>query len=112
MPAHLAFGIWHLAFGIDVVLKIRVIPRARKNGVAGMRNDALLIRLAAPPVEGAANDALIAYLAELFEQPRRHLTILSGYKSRDKRVQIDGLSEADARVRLSAMLKVTPDDPR
>lgn len=77
-----------------------------------MRGDALLMRLAAPPVEGAANDALIAYLAELFEQPRRHITILSGHKSRDKRVQIAGLSDADAQARLSAMLEVTPDDSR
>jgi uncharacterized protein (TIGR00251 family) len=95
-----------------MILAIRVIPRARKNAVAGMRGDALLMRLAAPPVEGAANDALIAYLAELFERPRRNFTILSGHKSRDKRVQIDGLSDADARARLSAMLKVTPDDSR
>ena len=75
-----------------MVLNVRVIPRAAKNAVGGRRGDALVIRLAAPPVDGAANDALVAYLAELFEQPRRSIEILSGHKSRDKRVRIHGLT--------------------
>ena len=87
-------GRWH-SFPIyhpTVVLDIRVIPRAAKNAVGGRRGDALVIRLAAPPVDGAANDALVAYLAELFERPRRDIEILSGHKSRDKRVRIHGLT--------------------
>lgn len=95
-----------------MVLNVRVIPRAAKNAVAGKRGDALLIRLAAPPVEGAANDALIAYLAELFDQPRRSIEILSGHRSRDKRVKLHHLSDEAGAARLSAMLNVTPDDPR
>jgi uncharacterized protein (TIGR00251 family) len=75
-----------------VILNVRVIPRAAKNAVGGWRGDALVIRLAAPPVDGAANDALVAYLAELFERPRRSIEILSGHTSRDKRVRIDGLT--------------------
>ena len=75
-----------------MVINVRVIPRAAKNAVGGWRSDALVIRLAAPPVEGAANDALVDYLAELFEQPRRSVQILSGHKSRDKRVKIHGLT--------------------
>ena len=94
-----------------MVLTIRVIPRAAKNAVGGRRGDAIVIRLAAPPVEGAANDALVAYLAQLFERPRRDIEILSGHKSRDKRVKIHGLPDAAGEARLSAMLKVTPDDP-
>ena len=56
-----------------------------------MRGDAFLIRLAAPPVEGAANDALVAFLAEHLDLPRRNIRIVSGDKSRDKRVAIDDL---------------------
>ncbi len=69
-----------------VILNVRVIPRASKNAVGGRRGDAIVIRLAAPPVEGAANEALVDYLAQLFERPRRDIEILSGHKSRDKRV--------------------------
>ena len=75
-----------------VILNVRVIPRAAKPGVGGWRGDALVIRLAAPPVEGAANDALVDYLAERFGLSRRSIEILSGHKSRDKRVKIDGLT--------------------
>lgn len=92
-----------------MVLNVRVIPRAAKNAVGGWRGDALVIRLAAPPVEGAANDALVDYLAELFEQPRRSVQILSGHKSRDKRVSIHGLTREMVEGRLSIY---HPRDPR
>ncbi len=75
-----------------VIIDVRVIPRAARNAVGGKRGDALVIRLAAPPVDGAANDALVAYLAELFERPRRDIEILSGHKSRDKRVRLHGVT--------------------
>ncbi|PYR58787.1 MAG: hypothetical protein DMF91_16325, partial [Acidobacteria bacterium] len=54
-----------------VILAVRVIPRARKSEIAGTRDGALLVRLAAPPVEGAANDALIEFLAKRLGAPRR-----------------------------------------
>jgi uncharacterized protein (TIGR00251 family) len=82
------------------VLDIRVIPRAPRTRVDGMRGAAILVRLAAPPVEGAANDALIAFLSEALDLPRRNIQIISGEKSRDKRVRIDGVDEATARTRL------------
>ena len=59
-----------------------------------------MIRLAAPPVEGAANEALVAYLSDALGLPRRSVTIISGDTSRDKRVRIEGLDEATARERL------------
>jgi uncharacterized protein len=65
-----------------------------------VRGDAVLIRLAAPPIEGAANEALVSFLADALGVPRRGITIVSGKKSRDKRVRIDGLDEATARERL------------
>jgi len=77
-----------------------VIPRAPRSRVDGLRGDAVLIRLAAPPVEGAANEALIAFLSEALGVPRRSIAIVSGEKSRDKRVRIEGLDEAAARDRL------------
>lgn len=66
----------------------------------GLRGDAVLIRLAAPPVDGAANEALVAFLADALALPRRSIRIVSGEKSRDKRVRIDGLDEAAVRDRL------------
>jgi uncharacterized protein (TIGR00251 family) len=77
-----------------------VIPRAPRTRVDGERGGAILVRLAAPPVDGAANDALVAFLADTLGLPRRDVTIVSGEKSRDKRVQIAGLDEAAARARL------------
>ena len=77
-----------------------MIPRSPRSRVDGLRGDAVLIRLAAPPVEGAANDALVAFLSDALELPRRSITIVSGEKSRDKRVRIEGLDEAAARERL------------
>ena len=86
------------------VLSVRVIPRASKSGITGRRGDAIVVRLAAPPVEGAANDALIDFLSTTFGRPRRDIAIVSGQKSRDKRVFIEGITDADLAARLSAIL--------
>lgn len=71
-----------------MILELRVIPRARKNEFGGERNGRLLVRLAAPPVDGAANAALIAFLAEHFKVSRTQITIVAGERSRNKRVEI------------------------
>jgi uncharacterized protein len=71
---------------------VRVIPRAKKSELAGVRGDAVLVRLAAPPVEGAANDALIELFAALLHVPRRSVRIVSGDRSRLKRVAVDGVT--------------------
>lgn len=55
-----------------------------------MHGDALKVRLAAPPVEGKANEALVAFLADRFEVPKRNVAIVSGEHSREKRVEIVG----------------------
>jgi hypothetical protein len=88
-----------------VALCVRVVPRAGRTAVAGTRGDALVVRLAAAPVDGAANDALIAFLSELFDRPQRDVTLLSGHASRDKRVAISGASEADIAARLADILR-------
>ncbi len=72
-------------------IEIRVIPRAGRSGVAGLRDGALLVRLAAAPVDGAANAELIAVLAGALHLPKRSIQIVSGERSRAKRVRIDGM---------------------
>jgi hypothetical protein len=77
------------------VIDVRVIPRAGRSGVAGLREGALLVRLAAAPVDGGANTELIAVLAGALHLPKRNIRIVSGDRSRSKRVGVDGMN-ADA----------------
>jgi uncharacterized protein (TIGR00251 family) len=83
---------------------VRVVPRAGRTAVAGVRHDALLVRLAAPPVDGAANDALVALLASLLGCARRDIAIVSGQSARDKRVAVQGMTAEALRARLDAIL--------
>jgi uncharacterized protein len=84
---------------------VRVVPRAGKTAIAGARGDALLVRLAAAPVDGAANDALIAFLAELFARPKRDVTLVAGHSSRHKRVAIAGVPPDEVATRLRRLLE-------
>ena len=84
-----------------VVLDIRVIPRAGKAGVAGTRGDAWLVRLHAPPVDGAANAELVALLAATLGVPKRDIAIVAGEGSRQKRVKVIGIDALTAEARLS-----------
>ena len=83
-----------------VELDVRVIPRAKKSGLGGVRGGAVLVRLAAPPVENAAHDALISFLSEILQVPRRAIRIVSGERARHKRVAVDGLARDLARTHL------------
>lgn len=69
-----------------------MIPRAGRSGIAGVRDGAILVRLAAPPVDGAANAELIDLLARTLRVPKRDIAIVSGERSRSKRVRIAGLT--------------------
>jgi hypothetical protein len=69
-----------------------VTPRASKNAIEGFRNDALIVRVTAPPVDTAANDAVVALLAEALGIPKRQISIARGAASRNKAVDIGGLS--------------------
>ena len=75
----------------ELVLDVRVIPRSPREAVDGRRGGAILIRLSAPPVDGAANDALVRFLADTIGVPRSAIRLVSGEKSRDKRVAIAGV---------------------
>lgn len=76
-------------------LVLHIQPGARQTEVAGLHGAALKIRLAAPPVDGKANAALLAFLAERLAVPRRALTLVSGDAARQKRVRIEAVSAAD-----------------
>ena len=78
-----------------------MIPRAGRSEVAGIRNGAVLVRLAAAPVDGAANAELIEILSRVLEVPKRDITIISGDKSRSKRVRIAGLDRDAVIARLT-----------
>ena len=78
------------------LLTVRVTPRAGRSAVAGVRDGILLIKLAAAPVDGAANDTLVALLSEVLHIPKRSIRIKSGERSRTKVVEIDGVSDAEA----------------
>ena len=82
------------------ILTIKVIPRAGRTALAGTRDGALLVRLAAAPVAGAANSSLIAFLASTFDVPRTRVVLIAGDKSRTKRVKVIGMSAAALRERL------------
>ncbi|HET8772437.1 MAG TPA: DUF167 domain-containing protein [Thermoanaerobaculia bacterium] len=86
-----------------MTLLVRVIPRAGRTAAAGWRGNALLVRLAAAPVDGAANEALIAFLAGALGCPRRSISIAHGEKSRDKRVRVEGLQSAELQRRLARL---------
>ncbi len=82
--------------GLTATLLLHVVPRARVTALAGRHGDALKIRLAAPPVDGAANDELIRFLAERLAVPRSAVTIAAGHTSRRKTVTVTGIETAAA----------------
>jgi uncharacterized protein (TIGR00251 family) len=75
-----------------VELTVRVIPRARKTECSGLRDETLVVRVAAPPLEGAANDALIEFFSAALHVPRRAVQIVSGDRARQKRITITGVT--------------------
>jgi uncharacterized protein len=74
-------------------ITVKVIPRAKKTGVAGVMDDGTIkIRIAAPPVEGATNRALIEFLAEALGLPRSQVDIVAGETSERKLISLTGIS--------------------
>ena len=95
---------WATAAGDGTRLALRVQPRAARSEVAGRHGEALKVRLAAPPVDGAANEALVRFLAEALQVPRAAVTLVAGPASRSKVVQVAGLAPADVAGRLGVPL--------
>lgn len=74
--------------GPDLILEVRVQPRASRSEFAGLHGDRVRVRLQAPPVDGRANAALVEFLATTFDVPRARVSIEHGLAGRDKRVRI------------------------
>ena len=81
--------------------QVKVQPRAKKNAVAGEVGEALKLVLTAPPIEGRANQACMAFLAELLNVPRSSVTIATGQSSRNKVVRVAGLTAKQVEEKLS-----------
>jgi uncharacterized protein len=73
-----------------IILSLHIQPRASKNEVCGIQENALKIRLTSPPVDGAANKLCREFLAGLFDVPKSSVEIIAGETSRHKRVRISG----------------------
>jgi uncharacterized protein (TIGR00251 family) len=82
---------------------IRVHPRAKKNAINGEVGDALKVALTAPPVDGRANEAVIAFFAEFLNVPRSSVTIAAGQTSRNKVIRIAGITAAQVEQRLASV---------
>ena len=78
-------------------LRVRVQPRASRTEIAGPYGNAVKVRLAAPPVEGAANEALARFIARHLGVPRSAVSIESGATSRSKIIDVDGIDLADGK---------------
>jgi len=83
--------------------QVRVIPRAKRTEIVGVLGGAVKIKLAAPPVEGAANEALVKFLAEKLGVRASQVGILSGQTARLKTIRVTGLSAGEVRQRLAEM---------
>jgi uncharacterized protein (TIGR00251 family) len=92
------------AKGDGVVLQVLAKPRASKSAVRGERDGALEIAIAAPPVDGEANEELVRFLARAFGVPARAVTIERGEGARHKRVHIAHISEQGVRERIAVLL--------
>lgn len=84
-------------------LDVFVKPRASKTRVGGFRDGALVVAVAAPPVDGAANDAVVEAIAAALAVRRSGVRIVAGASSRTKIVEIEGLSPDELRARLDAL---------
>ena len=79
---------------------MRVTPRAGRTTIEGLRDGVVIVKLAAAPVDGAANEELIALLAKSLDIPKRDIMIVSGERSRTKRVRIGGLDREQGLAKL------------
>ncbi len=86
--------------GNGLTLRVRVQPRASKDALGGEREGALVVRLTAPPVEGAANEALARFLGRTLGVAPSAVRVVSGASGRNKVVSVAGLDAATARERL------------
>lgn len=84
----------------SVHLRVLLSPRANKNAVVGMQGEDVKIKIAAPPVDGAANAALVKFLAKTLRLPADDITVVAGQTGRRKIVKIEGLGDTEVRAAL------------
>ena len=80
---------------MEVRIQVHLTPRASRDEIAGWQGDVLRVRVAAPPIEGKANDALVRLLAKALGLPKSRVGVVAGARSREKTVGIDGLTRDD-----------------
>ena len=93
---------YYLWTGNDLELRVHAQPGARRTETQGIHGDALKVRLHARPVDGAANEALLEFLAASLQVPRKRCVLVSGTTSRQKRVRIEAPDRAHAEAWLMA----------
>lgn len=81
---------WYLERSGALYLNLHIQPGAKRTELVGLHGEALKIRLAAPPVDGKANAALLLFLSKIFKVPKEAVVLLRGHSSRQKQVQIKG----------------------
>jgi uncharacterized protein (TIGR00251 family) len=81
----------------SALLAVRIQPRASKNEIILREDGAFKIRLTAPPVDGAANEALVKFLSDVLGIAKSRVEIVSGETSREKRIRISGMSDEDVK---------------
>lgn len=86
-----------------VVFNIRVVPRASRSEAAGFQGDALKLRITAPPVDGKANEACVALLAELLGVKKARVEIIAGQTSKTKTVAVEGMKGKEASTLIAAL---------
>ena len=82
------------------IIKLHVTPRGSKNEITGWRGDVLSVKITAPPVEGAANEAVVRFMADVLGVRKSQVELVSGEKSREKTLRIAGLTQAEVIARL------------
>ncbi|MCD6429957.1 MAG: YggU family protein [Deltaproteobacteria bacterium] len=92
--------LWFRETSEGVTFRVHVQPRAARNRLQGMHDDALKISLTAPPVEGAANRLCRDFLAGLLELPRARVEVVGGHKSRRKTIYVENLNGLELKARL------------
>ena len=84
--------------------QVKVHPRAKKNAITGEIGETLKLALTAPPIEGRANEACVAFFADFLNVPRSSVTIAAGETSRNKLIRVSGLSAAQVETKLQSVL--------
>jgi len=92
---------WLHASPEGITIAVRVVPRASRDEISEVLDNALKVRLQAPPLEGKANAALVRFLSKVLNIPKGHVSIRTGAKGRNKQVLLKGLSAEQVHDRLS-----------